>query len=89
MVIEISEEDAEYMYTLVKRIVDDVGPRMSCSPQEAQGANVIKTELEKSCDEAGLEYFTCHPRAFLGWIKIVLILSFISLLGSSIILIKL
>ena len=79
MTIEISEEDGKYMYALVERIVNEVGPRMSCSPQEAQGTNVIKEELEKSCDDVGLESFSCHPRAFLGWIKIVLVLSIISI----------
>ena len=46
---EISKEDSDYMYNLVQRIVDDVGPRMPCSPQEVEGANIIKNELEKSC----------------------------------------
>ena len=79
MAIEISQEDAKYMYSLVERIINEVGPRMSCSPQEAQGANVIKEELEKSCDDVALEYFTCHPRAFLGWIKVALVLSIVSI----------
>ena len=40
MDIEISKEDADYMYSLVQQIVDEIGPRMSCSSQEADGANV-------------------------------------------------
>jgi hypothetical protein len=34
MDLEISKEDADYMYNLVEKIVEDVGPRMSCSPQD-------------------------------------------------------
>ena len=47
MNLNISDQDAEYMYKLVQRVVDEVGPRMSCSPQEAEGAIIIKDELEK------------------------------------------
>jgi len=77
---EISKEDFDYMYNLVQRIVDEVGPRMPCSPQEAEGANIIKTELEISCDEVVLEPFECHPKAFLGWIKMIVIMTPISMI---------
>ncbi|MHA1498623.1 MAG: hypothetical protein ACTSRT_13915 [Promethearchaeota archaeon] len=77
---EIAKEDSDYMYNLVQRIVDEVGPRMSCSPQEAEGANIIKNELEKSCDEVVLEPFECHPKAFLGWIKMIVIMTPISMI---------
>jgi len=80
MNIEISKEDSEYMYNFVKRIIKDVGPRMPCSPQEAQAAKIIKKEFEKSCDDVVIEPFSCHPKAFLGWIKLVVIMTFISML---------
>jgi len=76
--IEISKEDSEYMYDIIKKIIDECGPRMPCSPQEAKGAELIKSELEKTCDEVTIEPFTCHPRAALGWIKIDLILALLS-----------
>ena len=79
MDLEISKEDADYMYNLVEKIVEEVGPRMSCSPQEAEGSKVIKDELEQTCDEIVVESFTCHPKAFLGWIKIILIMTFVSM----------
>jgi len=72
--IEISTEDSEYMYALVQKIIDECGPRIPCSPQEAKAAEIIKKELEKICDDVTIETFTCHPRAALGWIKIALIL---------------
>ena len=74
MKIEISKEDSDYMYSLVQRIVDEIGPRMPCSSQEAEGAEVIKNELEKTCDDVVLEAFECHPKAFLGWIKLIVIM---------------
>ena len=72
--IEIPEEDAQYMYDIIQRIIDEAGPRMPCSPQEAQGAEIIKTELEKTCDTVHIEPFTCHPRAFLGWLRPVVLM---------------
>ena len=74
MNIEISKEDSDYMYSLVQRIVDEIGPRMPCSSQEAEGADIIKKELEKTCDDVVLEAFECHPKAFLGWIKLIVIM---------------
>jgi len=80
MKIEIVKEDSDYMYNLVQRIVNEVGPRMPCSSQEAEGATIIQKELEKSCDEVVLEPFECHPKAFLGWIKLIVIMTPISML---------
>ncbi|NVM36393.1 MAG: M28 family peptidase [Candidatus Lokiarchaeota archaeon] len=80
MNINVSEEDSKYMYDFVRRIIDEIGPRMSCSSQEAEAAEFIKNELEKSCDEVSMEEFTCHPKAFLGWIKLDMFMIVISIL---------
>ncbi|MHA1129849.1 MAG: M20/M25/M40 family metallo-hydrolase [Candidatus Helarchaeota archaeon] len=73
MDIEIPQDDADYMYNFIQRIIDDIGPRMPCSPQEAKAAEVIETELSKTCDSVQTEPFTCHPRAFLGWLPMIVI----------------
>ena len=78
MEINISKEESKYMYNIIQKIVDECGPRMPCSPQEAKGAEIIKNELEKTCDEVTIEPFTCHPRAALGWIKIDLLMVLLS-----------
>ncbi|MFX0004811.1 MAG: M28 family metallopeptidase [Candidatus Hodarchaeota archaeon] len=80
MDLEISKENAEYMYNLVEKIVEEIGPRMPCSPQEIKASNVVKSELEQTCDEVVVESFTCHPKAFLGWIKIILVMTVISMM---------
>jgi hypothetical protein len=80
MKIEISEEDASYMYGLIQGIIDEVGPRMSCSPEELKGAIIIKNELDKVCDETVIEDFYCSPRAFLGWTKLIVIMAIISII---------
>ncbi|MFX0034749.1 MAG: M28 family peptidase [Candidatus Hermodarchaeota archaeon] len=78
MEINILEEDSEYMYNFIQKIIDECGPRMPCSPQEAKSAEIIKKELEKTCDDVEIEPFKCHPRAALGWIKIVILMGFVS-----------
>ena len=66
------------MYDIIQQIIDKCGPRMPCSPQEAKGAEIIKEELEETCDEVTIEPFTCHPRAALGWIRIDLLMGLLS-----------
>ncbi|MHA1884826.1 MAG: hypothetical protein ACW96S_07235 [Promethearchaeota archaeon] len=68
--VKISQEDSKYMADIIQTIIDECGPRMPCSPQEAKSAQIIKNELDKTCDEVIIEPFNCHPRAALGWIKI-------------------
>lgn len=79
MKIEIVKEDSDYMYDFIKKIISDCGPRMPCSSPEAKCAENIKTELEQTCDEVTIEPFFCHPRAFLGFIRVITILTITSL----------
>lgn len=78
MKIDIPQDDAQYMYDVIQKVIDEAGCRMPCSPQEAKGAEVIKKEMEATCDEVAIEPFTCHPRAFLGWIRIVILFVLLS-----------
>ena len=80
MKVEISKELDDYMHEFVKKVIDEAGPRMPCSPQEAKAAQIIKEEFEKTCDDVVVEPFTCHPRAFLGWIKVDIVMVSISLI---------
>ena len=80
MNIDITEEDSKFMYGFVQGIIEEVGPRMPCSPQEAKAAEIIKREFEKSCDKTIIESFSCHPKAFLGWIKLDMVFVILSFL---------
>ncbi|MFX1322754.1 MAG: M28 family metallopeptidase [Promethearchaeota archaeon] len=80
MNINITEEDSKYLYGFVQGIIEEVGPRMPCSPQEVKASEIIKREFEKSCDKTVVESFTCHPKAFLGWIKLDMVLVIMSFL---------
>ena len=79
MKVEISPELSNYMYDVIQKIIDEAGCRMPCSKQEAKAAEIIKDELTKTCDEVEIEPFTCHPRAFLGWIRLDIILVLLSI----------
>ncbi|KKM62946.1 hypothetical protein LCGC14_1516530 [marine sediment metagenome] len=58
MKIKISDEDSDYMYNILQTIIDECGPRMPCSPQEAKGAEIVKNELEETCDIVDIEPFS-------------------------------
>jgi hypothetical protein len=62
------------MYNIIARIVTEVGPRAPCSEEERKAAELVKEELNNYCDETHLEDFTCYPKAFLGWIRIDVIM---------------
>ncbi len=81
MGLEISKTDSDYMYNLVTDIILQCGPRMPCSEQEAKGSEIIKRQFEKTCDEAHVESFICHPKAFLGWIRVIMIMLVLSIIG--------
>lgn len=78
MEIQIAEENSRYMHDFISKIINECGPRMPCSIQEEKAAQIIKSEFDKTCDLSFIEDFTCHPRAFLGYIKIIVILNLIS-----------
>jgi len=80
MELAISEEDTDYMYKIIQDIIDQCGPRMPCSPSEAKCAEIIRDELEKTCDKVAIETFFCHPRAFIGYIRIIITLIITSLI---------
>ena len=80
MEIEISEEDSKYMYDFIEKIIHECGPRMPCSTQEQKSAQMIKQEFEDLCEDSQIEVFTCHPRAFLGFIKVIVFLALLSFL---------
>lgn len=77
--INLNDEDTNYMYGFIKKITDEVGPRIPGSEQEAAAAEMIKKEMEKTCDEVEIEEFKFHPRAFFGWIRLDIVLIVISM----------
>nr|MDO8114982.1 M28 family peptidase [Candidatus Sigynarchaeota archaeon] len=63
-------EHAEYAYSIIKKICEEVGPGCPGSPQERARAMIVKDELEKVTNNVAFENFTFAPNAFLGWYRL-------------------
>jgi aminopeptidase YwaD len=63
--------------SFARRIIETCGPRPAGSISCHESAVMLKDELEKHCDRAALETFTCHPAALYSFLK-VLVLSYIT-----------
>lgn len=60
----------DYMFHLMRQVLDEIGPRASCSPEEKMLADKIEKEWKPLCDDVQYETYDCHPRAFLAPIPI-------------------
>lgn len=65
-----------YMFTLVKTVIDDIGPRPSCSEEERKLGRLLVKEWKPICDRVDVEMFTCSPAAFLGFIPLLVLFYF-------------
>lgn len=64
----------DYMYGLVKRVVDEIGPRPPCTEEERRLGRLLVEEWEPICDRVDVETFTCSPHAFLGFLPFSVLL---------------
>jgi len=69
----------DYMYDLVKRVVDEIGPRPACSEAERKLGRMLCEGWRPICDRVETEPFTCRPGAFLGVIRVSVVLFFASI----------
>ncbi|MGV9174249.1 MAG: hypothetical protein ACOC35_17005, partial [Promethearchaeia archaeon] len=82
---EISDENSDYMYNTIEKIIKEVGPRAPASESEREAVELCADDLEDYCDSVDIEEFETYPRAFLGWIRLSLgfwLLSFLIFLLS-------
>lgn len=68
--MKLDETYKDYMMGFIKRICDEVGPRLGTTEGEKRAGLKIKREYEKFCDETLLEEFECRPRGFLDFILV-------------------
>ncbi|MGI6433124.1 MAG: M28 family metallopeptidase [Sphaerochaetaceae bacterium] len=73
---------AKQALDLVSRLINDHGSRLSGTDACRKTAHRLSEELKKSCDSVALESFDIHPDAFLGWIKILVVLYPVALVFS-------
>lgn len=59
---------------LAGRLIDAIGPRPSGSAASRQAADALQAEAASFADRAWSEDFPVHPGAFLGWIRLLVLL---------------
>ncbi|MHC1592140.1 MAG: M28 family metallopeptidase [Candidatus Helarchaeales archaeon] len=79
MSIKVDETLAKYMHDYVVKTCDEIGPRAPGSVEERKGAELVVDYLNELCNDVKLEEFKVSPKAFLGWIQIVVPMLIISL----------
>ncbi|HSN78433.1 MAG TPA: M28 family peptidase [Anaerolineae bacterium] len=65
---------AEAALRLAGRLIDAIGPRPSGSAASRQAADALHAEAAQFADRAWSEDFPVHPGAFLGWIRLLVLL---------------
>ncbi len=70
----LADNYRDYMYTLVRTAVDEIGPRPACSEAEKKLGRLLTQEWVPICDRVDIEPFSCNPGAFLGVIRLSVLL---------------
>lgn len=65
---------ADSALRLTGRLIDAFGPRPSGSPASRQTANALNKEATPFADRVWSEDFAVHPGAFLGWIRLLVLI---------------
>ena len=60
----------DYMFGLIKKVIDQIGARPACSEAENKLGKLLVEEWKPICDRVDAEPFTCSPGAFHGSIKL-------------------
>jgi hypothetical protein len=76
----LADKYQTYMYNLVRKAIDEIGPRPACSEAEKKLGRLLAEEWRPICDRVETEAFTCRPGAFLGVIRLSVLLYFASII---------
>ncbi len=63
----VEKQLVDYMYSLIKKVMREIGPRESCSEEERRLGRLFAGEIAGACDRVAFETFTCSPAAFMGF----------------------
>jgi len=61
----------DYMFGLIKKVIDEIGPRASCSEAEKKLGRLLVEEWKPICDRVDVEPFTCSPTAWISSIPLM------------------
>lgn len=67
-----------YAARSIKKVCKEIGPRFAGSEEEKKGIEYMAEDLKTCCDDVQIDSFTVHPKAFLGWIPLSVVLMTIS-----------
>ncbi len=67
-------ETADRVLGLTRRIIEETGPRLAGGEACKKAAARLEAEARLSCDAVAIEPFAVHPGAFLGFIKVMVLL---------------
>jgi len=66
----------DYMFGLLKKVIDEIGPRPPCSEAEKKLGRLLVDEWKPVCDRVDVEPFTCSPTAHFGSLYIIVLFYF-------------
>lgn len=72
-------EMTNYAAREVKRVCKDIGPRESGEESERKAQQYVADSMKDFCDEVKTEEFSVHPRAFMGWVTLDVVLMLFSI----------
>ena len=74
-------EMTNYTVREVKKVCTQIGPRESGEEGERKAQDYVAESMKNVCDSVEKEEFDVHPKAFMGWVVIDVVLLFISVIG--------
>lgn len=72
-------EMTNYTIREIKKVCKDIGPRPSGEENERKAQAYVAESMKNVADSVTLEDFELHPKAFMGWIMLDVIMMFISI----------
>lgn len=70
----LAERYQDFMYRFVETVLTEIGPRESCSENERRLGRRLADMWRELGLDVSTERFTCHPKAFLGFIPLATLL---------------
>ena len=71
-------EMANYTIREIKKVCKEIGPRESGEESERKAQAYVAESMKNVADSVEVEDFELHPKAFMGWVLLDVILMFIS-----------
>ena len=72
-------EMTNYTIREIKKVCKDIGPRPSGEENERKAQDYVADSMSKVADSVVKEKFELHPKAFMGWVPLDVILMTISI----------